>query len=71
MQTKPQGDIGELIRDTRLITEALTRAAREALLEDKRLGVPVPVWRNGQTEWVPPEQIDMLLAQIEVPPARR
>ena len=31
---------------------AIARGVREAVLENYRLGLPVPVWRNEQVEWV-------------------
>jgi hypothetical protein len=49
--------------------DALSRAAREALLFDKQLGVPVPIWRDGRTEWVPTEAIDSLLVQLDGAPS--
>ena len=42
-----------------LIEEALLKASRAALLLHKRAGVPVPVWRNGRTVLIPPEQIEI------------
>ena len=36
--------------------------------DDKQLGLSVPVWRNGPTEWVPPDQIDALLRGTEGAP---
>ena len=68
MTSRLRGDIGELLRNERVIGDALRRAAREALLRDKQLGLSVPVWRNGHTEWVPPDQIDTLLRGTEDAP---
>ncbi len=73
VQTKPRRDIGQLVQDKQLVIDALSRAAREALLLDRKLGIPVPIWRDGRTEWVPPEEIDGLLAHYDgvtsAPPA--
>jgi len=45
-----------------LITEALRKGAREAILRHKKEGFPIVVWRNGKTVWIPPEEIDDYLA---------
>jgi hypothetical protein len=36
---------------------AMDVAVREALLQHKRAGNPVAVWRDEQVVWVPPEEI--------------
>ena len=38
---------------------ALVQAVRDALLQHKRAGNPVPIWENGQVVWIPPEEIDV------------
>jgi hypothetical protein len=48
-----------LLRDTRLIEAALRRAVREALLDHKRAGNPVPVGRDGRVVWIAPEDIEV------------
>jgi hypothetical protein len=47
----------ERVKDTPRITRALELAAREAVLEHKRAGNPVAVWRNDRVEWIAPEDI--------------
>jgi hypothetical protein len=47
------------LRDDRLIEAALRRAVREALLDHKRAGNPVPVWRDGRVVWIAPEDIEV------------
>jgi hypothetical protein len=37
--------------------DAMERAIREALLQHKRAGNPVAVWRDGQVVWIPPEDL--------------
>jgi hypothetical protein len=68
IQKTRERDIGGILADGAAIDEALSRAGREALLRDKQLGLSVPVWRNGHTEWVPPDQIDALLRGTEGAP---
>ena len=68
-RTRQEPDITRVMAEGSAIDEALGRAGREALLRDKRLGLSVPVWRNGRTEWIPPEQIDALLRGTEDAPS--
>ena len=55
---RPQ-TIREIMLEGTLIDEAMTRAAREALLLHKRMGVSVPVWRNGRIVRIKPEDIKL------------
>jgi hypothetical protein len=59
--------IHELFADRDLITAALNRGAREALMRHARDGHPVATWRDGKVVWVPAEE---LLAQFpdDAPP---
>jgi hypothetical protein len=45
--------VGNIARNRRAMGEAI----QQALLEHKRAGNPVAVWRNGQVVWIPPEDI--------------
>lgn len=47
----------ERVEDLPRILAAMQRAVREALLEHKRLGNPVAVWREGRVAWLQPEEI--------------
>ena len=49
----------ELLRDNRLIEDAINRAVREALLRHKQAGNPVADWRDGQVVWIAPEDIEV------------
>lgn len=57
MPADPPRDITAIFREGTLIDAAILEAARAALRAHKRDGVPVPVWRNGGTVWVQPEDI--------------
>ncbi len=57
MSEQPQRTIAELMNDTALITAAIQRAVREAVLSHARAGFPVATWRDGQVVWVQPEEI--------------
>ena len=56
----------ERINDLPHILQAIQRAVHDASLDHKRAGNPVAVWRNGQIEWIQPEDIPV----DEVPPDR-
>jgi hypothetical protein len=56
----------ELLADTTVITAALQRAVREAVLQHARAGFPVSTMRDGKVVWIPPEEI---LARFADPPA--
>ena len=43
--------------DTREVTRRFEQAVREALIDHKRAGNPVAVWRDGKVVIVPPEEI--------------
>ena len=47
----------ERIRDVARMGEALRRAVRLALLQHKRAGNPVAVWRDGRVVWIPASEI--------------
>ena len=49
--------ISAFFADPEKVTEALARGVREALLQHKRAGNPIVVWRDGQMVWIPPEEI--------------
>jgi hypothetical protein len=39
------------------VTRAMRRGVREALIEHKRDGDPIVVWRDGKAEWIAAEDI--------------
>lgn len=41
----------------REVNDAMARGVREALIENKRAGNPIVVWRDGRVVLVPPEEI--------------
>ena len=49
--------LSQLITDTELVTRAIRAASREAVLEHKRAGNPVAIWRDGKSVVIPPEEI--------------
>ena len=59
MSTSPDSGPSPLdrVEDVSRILAAMRRAVREALLEHKRLGNPVAVWREGCVVWLTPDEI--------------
>lgn len=41
------------------IAQLAARAAEEAVLMHKKLGIPIVVWKDGQMLEIPPEKIDV------------
>ncbi len=59
MQETVKKDIGKLFNDREGMDRALARAVRQALLQHKRMGNPVAVWRDGKVVWLAPEEIEV------------
>jgi hypothetical protein len=57
MSEQRRPSISELMNDTALITAAIQRAVREAVLAHARAGLPVAEGRDGQVVWVQPAEI--------------
>jgi hypothetical protein len=53
----------ERVHDIARIQESLALSVQEALVQHKRAGKPVAVWRNGRVEWIPPEEIPDTLSE--------
>jgi len=47
----------ERVHDVTRILRAVREAVRDALLDHKRAGNPVAIWRDGGVVWVQPEDI--------------
>jgi hypothetical protein len=59
MPDEPPKDIAAIMREGTQVDAAIRKAARNALLAHKREGRPVPLWRDGKTVWIPPEEIEI------------
>lgn len=56
-QLHPTVDVNQICREGTKIDEAVERAARDARLRHKQLGVPLVVWQDGKVVEIPPEEI--------------
>jgi hypothetical protein len=54
--------ISELLADHALITAAITRAVRDALLKHAQAGNSVASWKDGKVVWLGPAEVFALLA---------
>jgi len=57
MSEPKRKSISELFADHELITAAITRGIREAVLAHARAGRSVAAWRDGKVVLVPPHEI--------------
>jgi len=62
--------ISELLGDNALVTEAIARGVREALLQHARAGLPAAETRDGKVVWITPEEILARFAEPNEPPAQ-
>lgn len=58
----------ERVADLPRIVHEMTQAVREALLDHKRAGNPVAVWRDGRVQWIPPEEIPVEATEAAAEP---
>ncbi|HEY7294159.1 MAG TPA: hypothetical protein VH916_03915 [Dehalococcoidia bacterium] len=59
-ETNPAAATGDPIarfRDTDRILKAMDEAVRAAILDHKRAGNPIAIWRDGQVVWLSPDEI--------------
>jgi hypothetical protein len=61
--------IAERLANHQLITKAIGRGVRAALLRSAREGLPVSTLRDGQVVWLQPAEILALLAAPDNGPA--
>ncbi len=59
MNDVPRLDFDKVFSNPTEILAAIKCGAREALLQHKRAGNPIAVWRDGQVVWIPPEEIEV------------
>ena len=51
-------DIGRIFAKGTAIDEAVRRAARKAIEQHRRAGLPLVVYRDGEIAWVPAEELE-------------
>ena len=58
MRRETPTDIDGMFERGTEIDQALRRAARKAREDHRRAGLPLAVWRDGKTVWVPVEELE-------------
>jgi hypothetical protein len=51
--------ISTAFNNTDLITKALAKGVREAMIKHKQAGKPIVVWRNEKIVWIPADEIQI------------
>ncbi len=54
---KYKDNVEEAFSDPEIITQALVKGVREALLKHKQAGNPIVIWKDGKAVWLKPEEI--------------
>jgi len=57
MNDQSRPSIADLLADHNLITAAINRGVREAVLKHARAGQSIAVSQNGEVVWIPPAEI--------------
>ncbi len=57
MSTDLKQSISDIFRDGTAVDRALEAAAREAIRRHRQSGQPIPVWRDGKTVMVSPDEL--------------
>ena len=61
MPEKRKVDIGELIRQSDPITDAIRRGGIEAMKQYIQAGLPMVSWKDGGVVMIPPEELKEML----------
>ena len=59
MRVKQGSRVGQIFADGHQIDEALRSAVRQVIRKHRKHNVPVVIWRNGRTAWVPAQDLKM------------
>ncbi len=57
MKARQGSRVGRIFADGRQVDEALRLAARDAIRKHAVHDVPVVIWRDGRTAWVPAREL--------------
>ena len=67
MQAKVTKDPNRIFAEEgHLIDEALKKGVRDAILQHKREGLPIVIYRDGKVVWVQPEDIEVTENHVSV-----
>ena len=65
MAARSDKNISELMQDADIVTAALGRGVREAMVQHIRAGLPMVEWRDGKSVWVQPDEIQRRLQEMD------
>ena len=65
MKNKRNGDVGTIVRDDKIIEDALAAGVRDALRRHLQAGQPVVEWQDGKIVWLGPDEIKKRIKEIE------
>lgn len=57
MIDRPKITPEQVLAEAREAEAAIRRAVRDAILDHKRTGDPIVVWRDGKVCWIPADEI--------------
>ena len=57
MKARRGSRVGEIFANGHQIDEALRSAVRKVIRKHRKHNVPVVIWRNGRTAWVPAQDL--------------
>ena len=60
--TNRSQDLLTVLREGVLVEQALQKAARQAIADHKREGLPLAIWRDGKVAWVSAEELEAEIA---------
>ncbi len=59
IENATNGELAARIAESRSLESALRLAVRDALIQHKRAGNPICVWRDGKVVWIPADEIQI------------
>lgn len=65
MDSNKRKDIGAIFREGVEIDKAFEAAEKEAILQHRQSGHPIPVWQNGRTVLMSPDELERHRSQPE------
>jgi hypothetical protein len=68
MNDAPHPSIRELLGNRSVVSAALGRGVRAALLRHAQTGHPAATWKDGKVVWIQPAEIFALLSQFPEEP---
>ena len=65
MAARSPKDISAIMKEGTQVDAALKAGVREAMIRHVKAGLPAVEWRDGKSVWVPPEEIERRLQEMD------